>query len=74
VDVIVVYKVDRLTRSLADQAGRDVRRPSSARSETCAWVVEEAVRLGKRILPVLYYVPYGTNPMEKLISRNYTNR
>ena len=27
--------------------------PSSARSKTCAWEVEEAVRLGKRILPVL---------------------
>jgi len=27
--------------------------PSSARSEMCAWEVEEATRLGKRILPVL---------------------
>lgn len=27
--------------------------PSSARSETCAWEVEEATRLGKRIIPVL---------------------
>jgi WD40 repeat protein len=27
--------------------------PSSARSETCAWEVEEAARLGKRIVPVV---------------------
>src|SRR6516225_7200068 len=27
--------------------------PSSARSEICAWEVAEAVRLGKRIMPVV---------------------
>src|SRR5580658_5492543 len=27
--------------------------PSSAKSDVCRWEVEEAVRLGKRILPVL---------------------
>jgi len=31
--------------------------PSSARSKTCAWEVEEAVRLGKRILPVICEQP-----------------
>src|SRR5215831_18795835 len=40
--------------------------PSSARSETCSWEVEEAVRLGKRIVPVLCRSIEGTNPPPQL--------
>jgi hypothetical protein len=36
--------------------------PSSARSDICAWEVAEAVRLGKRILPVLCRPPDGATP------------
>ncbi len=40
--------------------------PSSARSKTCAWEVEEAVRLGKRILPVLCRSLEGASPPPQL--------
>ena len=36
--------------------------PSSARSEICAWEVGEAVRLGKRIIPVLSRSLNGATP------------
>ena len=45
--------------------------PSSARSEICAWEVEEAVRLGKRILPVLCRPLGGVNPPHQLSDLNY---
>jgi hypothetical protein len=45
--------------------------PSSARSETCAWEVTEAVRLGKRILPVLCRSIEGTSPPPQLTALNY---
>lgn len=45
--------------------------PSSARSEICAWEVAEAVRLGKRILPVLCCPLAGANPPQQLSDLNY---
>ena len=45
--------------------------PSSARSKICAWEVEEAVRLGKRILPVLCRPLEGASPPPQLAALNY---
>jgi hypothetical protein len=45
--------------------------PSSARSKTCAWEVEEAVRLGKRILPVLCRSLADASPPPQLAKLNY---
>jgi TPR repeat protein len=45
--------------------------PTSARSEICAWEVEEAARLGKRILPVNCQSLEGTSPPPQLRDRNY---
>ncbi len=39
-----------------------VASPSSARSETCTWELEEAVRLGKRIIPLICRPLAGTEP------------
>lgn len=45
--------------------------PDSAKSPICAWEVEEAVRLSKRIIPVLCR-PLGAQPApEKLAALNY---
>lgn len=41
--------------------------PASAKSDICAWEVEEAHRLSKRILPVLA-VPVGAIPVPKRLS------
>jgi hypothetical protein len=46
--------------------------PSSARSKTCAWEVEEAVRLGKRILPVICRSLEDASPPPQLAKLNYT--
>jgi TIR domain-containing protein len=45
--------------------------PSSARSQICVWEVEEAVRLGKRILPVLCRPLEGATPPPRLAELNY---
>src|SRR5262249_15485689 len=45
--------------------------PSSATSDICAWEVGEAVRLGKRILPVLCRPLNGTSPPPQLQDLNY---
>ena len=45
--------------------------PSSARSDICAWEVEEADRLNKRILPVICRALEGANPPPRLRDRNY---
>jgi TPR repeat protein len=45
--------------------------PTSARSEICAWEVEEATRLGKRILPVNCRPLEGVSPPPQLRERNY---
>src|SRR5262245_30751799 len=45
--------------------------PTSASSEICAWEVEEATRLGKRILPVNCQPLEGTGPPPQLRERNY---
>jgi TPR repeat protein len=45
--------------------------PTSARSEVCAWEVEEATRLGKRILPVICRPLEGASPPPQLRDRNY---
>jgi hypothetical protein len=45
--------------------------PSSARSEICAWEVEEAARLNKRILPVVCRPLEGVNPPLRLRDLNY---
>ena len=45
--------------------------PTSARSEICAWEVEEATRLGKRILPVIWRPLEGASPPSQLRERNY---
>jgi hypothetical protein len=45
--------------------------PTSARSEICAWEVEEAARLGKRILPVICQPLGGVSPPPRLRDLNY---
>src|SRR5215468_4319885 len=45
--------------------------PTSARSEICDWEVEEATRLGKRILPVMCRPLDGASPPPRLRERNY---
>lgn len=45
--------------------------PSSARSETCAWEVDEAYRLGKRIIPVLCRSLEGATIPAALSQLNY---
>ena len=45
--------------------------PTSARSEICAWEVEEAARLGKRILPVNCLPLKGVSPPPRLRDLNY---
>src|SRR5215510_7321952 len=45
--------------------------PTSARSEICAWEVEEAARLGKRILPVICRSLEGASSPSRLRERNY---
>src|SRR5262249_7967915 len=45
--------------------------PTLARSEVCAWEVEEATRLGKRILPVTCTPPEGASPPPRLRDLNY---
>jgi hypothetical protein len=45
--------------------------PTSARSEVCAWEVEEATRLGKRILPINCRPLKGASPPPQLRERNY---
>jgi len=45
--------------------------PSSAQSEICAWEVGEAIRLGKRIIPVLCRSLGGACPPTQLADLNY---
>ena len=45
--------------------------PKSARSDICAWEVKEAVRLGKRIIPVLSGPLDGATPPPELAALNY---
>jgi TPR repeat protein len=45
--------------------------PTSARSEICAWEVEEAARLGKRTLPVNCRPLEGASPPPRLRDLNY---
>src|SRR5262245_18290892 len=45
--------------------------PTSARSPVCTWEVEEATRLGKRILPVICRPLEGVSPPPQLRERNY---
>jgi hypothetical protein len=45
--------------------------PSSAKSDVCRWEVEEAVRLGKRILPVLCRPLEDAPPPPALADLNY---
>src|SRR5262249_19960136 len=45
--------------------------PTSARSEICDWEVEEATRLGKRILPVICRPLDVASPPRRLRERNY---
>jgi hypothetical protein len=45
--------------------------PASARSEVCAWEVDEAVRLNKRIIPVLCRALAGESPPPALAQLNY---
>jgi hypothetical protein len=45
--------------------------PSSARSEICAWEVGEAIRLGKRVIPVLSRPLDGATPPPQLADLNY---
>jgi TPR repeat protein len=45
--------------------------PTSARSEICAWEVEEAARLNKRILPVNCRLLEGASPPPRLRDLNY---
>src|SRR5215831_6086411 len=45
--------------------------PTSARSPVCVWEVEEATRLGKRILPVICRPLEGASPPPRLRDLNY---
>jgi len=45
--------------------------PSSARSEICAWEVERAERLNKRIIPIISQPLGDTKPPPQLRERNY---
>ena len=45
--------------------------PSSASSEICKWEVEEATKLGKRIIPVLCRALNGLVPPPQLANLNY---
>src|SRR5262249_46245159 len=45
--------------------------PASARSAICHWEVSEAVRLGKRIIPVPCRPLDGAVPPQELAGRNY---
>ena len=45
--------------------------PSSATSEMCTWEVDEAVRLGKRIIPVLCRPLEGNDPPSRLKNLDY---
>jgi hypothetical protein len=45
--------------------------PTSARSPICTWEVEEADRLGKRILPANWRPLEGASPPPQLRERNY---
>ena len=45
--------------------------PASAQSSICVWEVDEAARLGKRILPVVCRPLAGTSPPPHLQSLNY---
>ena len=45
--------------------------PTSARSEICDWEVEEATRLGKRILPIICRSLEGASSPSRLRERNY---
>jgi len=45
--------------------------PTSARSEICEWEVDEATRLGKRILPIIQRPLEGASPPPRLRERNY---
>jgi TPR repeat protein len=45
--------------------------PTSARSPICSWEVEEAARLGKRILPANWRPLEGVSPPPQLRERNY---
>jgi hypothetical protein len=45
--------------------------PDSARSDICAWEVEEALRRGKRIIPVLCRSLEGAQPHVRLRDLNY---
>jgi TPR repeat protein len=45
--------------------------PTSARSEICAWEVEEAARLGKRILPINCQPLRAAGPPPRLRELNY---
>ena len=45
--------------------------PSSARSEICAWEVGEAIRFGKRIIPVLCRPLDGASPPPQLADLDY---
>ncbi len=45
--------------------------PSSAESEICLWEVGEAVRLGKRIIPVVCRPLEGKKPPKELADRDY---
>jgi hypothetical protein len=45
--------------------------PSSAKSDICKWEVKEAVRLGKRIVPVVSRPLDGATPPTELAELNY---
>ena len=45
--------------------------PSSARSDICAWEVEELARLNKRILPIICRALEGVSPPPRLRDLNY---
>lgn len=48
-----------------------VMTPGSAASEVCAWEVEEAYRLGKRLVPVIAMPLGSVEPPERLRKLNY---